>query len=105
MTPMEDMMTRTKSERMELQRQARARHGRADSARHARLILLRAEGLTWAKIRPTLDCTDRYIGRWSQRVVADRLAGLFARYAGRALQRDRSDRGTRPGLDDATHTG
>ena len=39
-------MTLTTSERMELQRQARASNRRADSARHARLILLRADGLT-----------------------------------------------------------
>ena len=77
-------MTLTTSERMELQRQARASNRRADSARHARLILLRADGLTWAKIRLTLDCHDRSIDRWSQRCAADRLAGLFTRYAGRA---------------------
>ena len=43
---MEDVMTLTMSERMELQRQVRASHGRADSARRARLILLVADGLT-----------------------------------------------------------
>ena len=77
-------MILTKSERMELQRQARASNGRADSARHARLILLLAEGRTWAEIRAKLDCSDSYIARWSQRFATDRLAGLFARYAGRA---------------------
>ena len=77
-------MKLTKSERLELQRQARASNGRADSARHARLILLLAEGLTWATSRAKLDCNDSYISRWSQRFAADRLAGLFARYAGRA---------------------
>ena len=77
-------MILTKSERMELQRQARASNGRADSARHARLILLLAEGRTWAEIRAKLDCNDSYIARWSQRFATDRLAGLFARYAGRA---------------------
>ena len=76
-------MTLTKSERMELQRQASARNGRADSARHARLILLLADGLTWAKIRAKLDCNDSYISRWSQRFATDRLSGLCARYAGR----------------------
>jgi hypothetical protein len=40
------MMKLTKSERMELQRQASARNGRADSARRARLMLLSAEGCT-----------------------------------------------------------
>ncbi|MDZ7615841.1 MAG: IS630 family transposase [Patescibacteria group bacterium] len=68
---------------MELQRQASTRNGRADAARHARLILLLAEGLTWAEIRAKLDCSDSYISRWSQRFDKDRLAGLFARHAGR----------------------
>ena len=76
-------MKLTKSERMELQRQSSARNGRADSARHARLILLLAEGLTWAEIRTKLDCSDSYISRWSKRFKTDRLAGLFARHAGR----------------------
>ena len=76
-------MILTKSERMELQRQARARNGRADSARHARLILHLADGFTWAEIRAKLDCRDSYIARWSKRFATDRLAGLFARYAGR----------------------
>jgi hypothetical protein len=44
---------------------------------------LRPKGLTWAQIRAKLDCGDSYIARWSQRFAADRLAGLFARYAGR----------------------
>src|ERR1700688_6218 len=80
---MEGAMKLTKSEQMELQQQASARNGRADSARHARLILLLADGLTWAEIRAKLDCHDSYIERWSKRFAADRLAGLFARYAGR----------------------
>ena len=54
-------MTLTTNERKELQRQARVRKGRADSARRARLILLLAEGLTWAAIRTKLDCNDSYI--------------------------------------------
>ena len=80
---MEGVMKLTKSERMELQRQAGARNARADVARHARLILLLAEGLTWAEVRTKLDCSDSYIDRWSKRFAADRLAGLFARHAGR----------------------
>ena len=80
---MEDATTLTKSERVELQRQAATRNGRADSARRARLILLLAEGLTWAQIRGKLDCGDSYINRWSRRFEAQRLAGLFGRHAGR----------------------
>src|SRR5713226_4920873 len=81
--PVEGVMKLTKSERMELQRQAGARNGRADQARHARLILLLSDGLTWAEIRAKLDCSDSYVDRWSKRFATDRLAGLFARYAGR----------------------
>ncbi len=76
-------MKLTKNESIELQRQASARNGRADSARHARLILLLADGLTWAEIRAKLDCNDSFVARWSQRFAAERLAGLFARHAGR----------------------
>ena len=73
----------TKSERTELQLQAEAVNDRADAARHARLILLLDEGLTWAEIRSRLDCSDSYIARWSKRFAAERLAGLYARHAGR----------------------
>lgn len=76
-------MKLTKSEQTELQRQANARNGRADSARRARLVLLLAEGWTWAEIRTKLDCADSYISRWSKRFETERLAGLFARHAGR----------------------
>lgn len=76
-------MKLSEAEVMELQRRANARTGRADSARHARLILLLAQGLTWAEIRTKLDCSDSFIDRWSKRFAADRLGGLFARHAGR----------------------
>jgi transposase len=81
--PTEDVMKLIKSERVELQRQANARNRRADSARRARLILLLAQGFTWAEIRAKLDCSDSYIDRWSKRFAADRLGGLLARHAGR----------------------
>ena len=76
-------MKLTESERAELQQQASTRNGRADAARRARLILLLADGLTWADIRAKLDCSDSYISRWSKRFMADRLGGLFARNSGR----------------------
>src|SRR5436190_289456 len=76
-------MQLTDFELAELQRRASGRTERADSARRARLILLLADGLTWADIRAKLDCSDSYIDRWSKRFAADRLAGLFARHAGR----------------------
>ena len=76
-------MILTESERTELQQQSVSRNGRADAARHARLILLLADGRTWAEICAKLDCSDSYISRWSKRFAADRLAGLFARHSGR----------------------
>ena len=81
--PVEGVMKLTETEMIELQRRASGRAVRAESARHARLILLLAEGLTWAQIRAKLDCSDSYIDRWSKRFAADRLAGLFSRHAGR----------------------
>src|SRR3970282_759724 len=86
--PVEGVMKLTKSEHVELQRQAGARNGRADQARHARLILLLSEGLTWAEICAKLDCSDSYIDRWSNRFATDRLAGLVARYAGRERSKE-----------------
>jgi hypothetical protein len=97
---MEGVMKLTKSERRELQRQAGTRTGRADSARHARVILLLADGLSWAEIRAKLDCSDSYIDRWRKRFSQDRLAGLFARYFGRQRYKvTDSDRGTSAGED------
>jgi len=48
-----------------------------------RLFLPLADGLTWAEVRSKLDCDDSSIARWSKRFAAERLAGLFARYAAR----------------------
>jgi len=48
-------------ERVELNRRASSRAGRADDARRARLILLLDSGDTWAKIREKLDCNDAFI--------------------------------------------
>jgi transposase len=74
--PAEGVMKLTENERMELQRQANARTARADSARRARLMLLLAEGFTWAEIRAKLDCNDTFINRWSKRFEAERLGGV-----------------------------
>ena len=61
-------MILTRNERRELQRQSTVRNGRADSARHARLILLLADNLTWAEIREKLDCSDSYINAMEQAI-------------------------------------
>ena len=44
----------TKSERMELSRQAASRVGRAEDARRARLVLLLAEGHTWEDVKQSI---------------------------------------------------
>lgn len=98
-------MTLTTRERSALPRHAGARNGRADQARQARLILLRAAGLTEAQIRATLDGGGRYSARCSPSFATDRLAGLFARYAAHALNSDGSDRGQRAGVDHSTRAG
>ncbi|MFC7519680.1 helix-turn-helix domain-containing protein [Xanthomonas populi] len=46
------------------------------SARHAQLILLLAEGMTWAESRAKLDCGDRYINRWRKRLDTDAVLRL-----------------------------
>jgi len=75
-------ITLSDPERMELNRRASSRAGRADDARRARLILLLESGTRWATIREKLDCNDAFIDRWSKRFLAERLAGLFSRHAG-----------------------
>jgi transposase len=79
---MEDAMTLTDVERIELRRRLNRRNGRADEARRARCILLLAAGASWARIRGQLSCGDSYIARWSRRFAAERLAGLYSRHRG-----------------------
>src|ERR1700739_1083987 len=80
-------ITLTDVERVELNRRAMSRAGRADDARRARLILLLDAAETWAAIREKLDCNDAFIDRWSKRYLAERLAGLFFRPAGQEATR------------------
>ena len=54
---MPNTITLTKSERMELTKQAASRSGRAEDARRARLVLLLAEGHTWDDICDRLACS------------------------------------------------
>jgi transposase len=75
-------MTLTTMERQELERRVRSRHGRADDARRARCLLLLAAGVSWARIRAHVGCTDSYIARWRARFAAERLAGLYSRHRG-----------------------
>ena len=79
---MADTIELTKAERMELERRAASRTGRAEDARRARLILLLAEGHTWDDTCERVPCSRGFIGTWSQRFQEQRLAGLYSRHVG-----------------------
>src|SRR6058998_153076 len=81
---MPNTLTLTKSERMELTKQATRRSGRAEDARRARLVLLLAEGHTWDHICGRLPCSRGFIDSWSKRFAAERVAGLYSRHRGQA---------------------
>ena len=74
----------TMIERKELERISRAQAVSVAQSRRARLILLLAQGAKWVSIREKLGCDTRFISRWRGRFIAERLAGLFSRHAGRA---------------------
>jgi len=97
-------------ERWELQSRVRSRVLRAGDAQRARLILMLADGESWAAIQETLGCSSAYIARWKGRFEQDRLAGLFARHRGRqiekrtpALEAKIMDWTRRPPTDGSTH--
>src|SRR5215471_17910249 len=48
----------------------------------AHIILLLAQGLTWATIAAVLFCSSRTIARWNRRFQDGRVAGLFGRPRG-----------------------
>ena len=81
---MPNTITLSKSERMELTKQAASRSGRAEDARRARLVLLLAEGHTWDDICDRLPCSRGFIDSWSKRFAAERVAGLYSRHRGQA---------------------
>lgn len=72
----------TSDERTELDRRTRSRKGRAEDARRARVILMLADGASYAAITAAVDCHPAYVVRWKQRFETSRLAGLEARYRG-----------------------
>lgn len=73
----------TEAERAELERRAKSRSGRADAARVARVLLLLADGATYTQIQERVDCSAPFISKWKKRFLAERLAGLYVRHAGR----------------------
>jgi transposase len=71
-------------ERRELERRVRARGGRAEDARRARLMLLLASGRSYREVCQEIGCSPAYVSRWKARFQEKRLAGLDSRYAGRS---------------------
>lgn len=74
-------------ERRELQSRVRSRVLRAGDVQRAKLILLLADGESWARIQELLGCSSAYVARWHQRFQRQRLAGLFARHRGREVEK------------------
>jgi len=72
----------TTDQRSDLEARVRSGRGRADAARRARVILLLAEGTSYAAIATMTGCSSRTIALWKQRFANDGLAGLAARHRG-----------------------
>src|SRR5262245_29535926 len=72
----------TTDQRSDLEARVRSGRGRADAARRARVILLLADGGSYAAIATMTGCSSRTIALWKQRFVKDGLAGLAARHRG-----------------------
>ena len=77
-------ITVTPEQRTALEGRARSRRGRADAALRARIVLLLADGHTYAAIRATTGCSSRTIALWKERFAAHGLDGLIARHRGSA---------------------
>ncbi len=72
----------TADQRTELEARVRSGRGRADAARRARVILLLADGCSYASIARMTSCSSRTIALWKHRFAKDGLAGLAARHRG-----------------------
>jgi transposase len=72
----------TAEQRTELESRVRSRRGRADAARRARVILLIADGHSYAAITTMTGCSSRTTALWKRRFEAQGLSGLAARHHG-----------------------
>src|SRR6476659_5325719 len=72
----------TAEERTDLEARVRSGRGRADAARRARVILLLADGCSYAAIARWTACSSQTLALWKQRFAKDGLAGLAARHRG-----------------------
>jgi transposase len=75
-------LTLTKDERTELECRVRSRKLRAEDVRRARVILMLADGESFATITAAVGCYPDYVSRWKQRFEAERVPGLRAKYRG-----------------------
>ena len=57
----------SKTERMELTKQATSRTDRAEDARRAQVVLMLADGHTWDEVCDRLDCSRGFIASWNKR--------------------------------------
>jgi transposase len=77
----------TPSEGTELKDRMRSRTLPAEDVRRARLILLLAQGKSYSAIGRVLGCNPNYIIRWKGRFETERLAGLYSRHPGGAVEK------------------
>ncbi len=75
------------SEQKELLFRARSRALPAGDVRRARLILMLAEGKSYQVIQRELPCDATFIVRWKKRFLENRIAALYARHPGRAVEK------------------
>ena len=73
-------------ERDELERRVRSRRGRAGEARIARVVLLLADGESYAEIQAKVGCSAPFISKWKTRFLEQRLGGLYTRHEGRKIK-------------------
>src|SRR5215813_10337420 len=77
----------TASEEEELVFRARSRSLPMGDLRRARLILMLAEGKSYQEIQEELECAATFISLWKKRFLQKRIAGLYARHPGRAIEK------------------
>src|SRR5437868_859490 len=72
----------TTDQRSDLEARVRSGRGRADAARRARVLLLLADGCSYATVAERTGCSSRTIALWKQRFMTAGTAGLAARHRG-----------------------
>jgi transposase len=77
-----DTLRITPTERRKLRKLSRLRSARAEMVQRARLILMLADGRTYAEIEQALGCSSPYVTRWKRRFSESRMRGLESRYVG-----------------------